>query len=66
MDWAHFLEIMLVDEHGARAKYKLASDLATDSRIKGIFEQLRYEEEVHVSILEKEIAALKKIAGEKP
>lgn len=65
MDWATFLEVMLVDEHAARAKYKMASELASDTRVKEIFEQLRYEEEVHVSILEKEIAALKKLAREK-
>jgi len=65
MDWAAFLEVMLVDEHAARAKYKMASALATDPRVKEVFDQLQYEEEVHVSILEKEVAALKKLAGEK-
>ncbi len=65
MDWIKFLQVMLLDEHTARAKYKMVADMATDARIKEVFEQLRYEEEVHVSILEKEIEALKKIAGDK-
>jgi len=62
VDWATFLKVMLVDEHAARAKYRVASEKATDPRIKEILDQLKYEEEVHVSILEKGIAALKKIS----
>ena len=65
MDWTTFLEVMLIDEHAAQAKYKMVSELATDARIKEIFDQLKYEEEVHVSILEKELAALKKMGAEK-
>lgn len=61
MNWLDFIKVMLVDEHAAMAKYKMAAELAPNPKIKEIFEQLRYEEGVHVSVLEKEAEALKKI-----
>ena len=66
MDWRQFIQVMKIDERAARAKYRTAARGADSEAIKDIFNKLAYEEEVHLSILEKFERDLAKIlAGEK-
>jgi hypothetical protein len=60
MDWLSFLKIMAMEEHAARAKYQLATDLAEDEDMKTFFARLRDEEEFHAQFLEGEYAKLEK------
>jgi len=66
MEWSQFIQVMKIDERAARAKYLTAARAAKNEAIKDIFNKLAYEEEVHLSILEKFERDLAKIlAGEK-
>ena len=66
MDWKQFIQVMKIDEKAARAKYRTAARGADNEAIKDIFNKLAYEEEVHLSILEKfERDLAKVLAGEK-
>ena len=66
MEWSQFIQVMKIDERAARAKYLTAARGADNEAIKDIFNKLAYEEEVHLSILEKFERDLAKIlAGEK-
>ena len=61
-----FIRVMKIDERAARAKYRTAARAAKNEAIKDIFNKLAYEEEVHLSILEKFEKDLARIlAGEK-
>ena len=61
MDWLSFVQVMIVDEKGAFAKYKIAADKATDPKIKAMFEQFADEEKVHIDILEQREQELQKL-----
>jgi len=66
MEWSQFIQVMKIDERAARAKYLTAARAAKNEAIKDIFNKLAYEEEVHLSTLEKFERDLAKIlAGEK-
>ena len=65
MEWIEFVRIMMIDEEAARAKYKKAVSLATDPKVKEVFERLAYEEEVHIGVLQMEEARLKELEGSK-
>jgi rubrerythrin len=65
MDWIDFIRVMLIDEEAARAKYKRVVRMAKDPKVKRVFEQLAYEEEVHMAVLKKEEARLKELKGSK-
>ena len=66
MEWSQFIQVMKIDERAARAKYLTAARAAKNEAIKDIFNKLAYEEEVHLSILEKfERDLAKVLAGEK-
>ena len=53
MDWLDFIEIMVLDEKAAKAKYTQVSNIATDPKIKELFKKLAYEEDVHMAVLQK-------------
>lgn len=53
MDWLDFIEIMVLDEKAAKAKYTQVSKIATDAKIKELFNKLAYEEDVHMAVLQK-------------
>ncbi|MBI4288448.1 MAG: hypothetical protein HY671_08490 [Chloroflexi bacterium] len=53
MDWLDFIDIMVLDEKAAKAKYKQAGRIATDPRIKELFRKLAYEEDIHMAVLQK-------------
>ncbi len=65
MEWIEFVRVMMIDEEGAKAKYKKAAGLATDPKVKEVFERLAYEEEVHMGVLQMEEARLKELEGSK-
>jgi rubrerythrin len=60
MDWLSFINIMMIEEHAARAKYQLALDLAEDEELKAFFTRLRDEEAFHAQFLEGQYARLEK------
>lgn len=65
LEWIEFVRIMMIDEEAARAKYKKAASLATDPKVKEVFERLALEEEVHIGVLQMEEARLKELEGSK-
>ena len=60
MDWLSFIKIMMIEEHAARAKYQLATDLAEDEELRTFFARLRDEEAFHAQFLEGQYARLEK------
>ena len=58
MDWTTFLSVMIEDEKGAIAKYRLAMEQAASKDLKAVFERLMHEEEVHIDLLEEEVRKL--------
>jgi rubrerythrin len=57
---------MKIDERAAQAKYRVAARAAKSKAIRDIFENLVYEEEVHINTLERFERDLKKLlAAEK-
>jgi len=61
MDWITFLEVMIEDEKAAIEKYQRAIDKADSEPLLKILKRLRFEEEVHIDLLEGEISRLKAI-----
>ncbi|MEA2008334.1 MAG: hypothetical protein U9O54_04375 [Chloroflexota bacterium] len=59
MDWIAFLRVMIEDEKAAIEKYQIAVDKADSKELTTILERLRDEEEIHIDLLEGEIARLK-------
>lgn len=53
MDWLDFIDIMVLDEKAAKAKYKQAGKIAADPKISELFRKLAYEEDVHLAVLNK-------------
>ena len=58
MDWITFLKVMIEDEKGAINKYQLAMEQAGSKDLKAAMKRLRDEEEIHIALLEDEIAKL--------
>ncbi len=58
MDWITFLKVMIEDEKGAINKYQLAMEQADSKDLKAAMKRLRDEEEIHIALLEDEIAKL--------
>ena len=58
MDWTAFLRVMIEDEKAAIEKYQIAVDKADSKELITILERLRDEEEIHIDLLEGEIARL--------
>lgn len=52
MDWRLFIRMAKADEEAARAKYRLAAEAAKSPAIKAIFDNLAYEEEMHIAVLD--------------
>lgn len=53
MNWKQFIRVMKIDERAAQAKYRVAAKAAKSQAIKDIFDNLAYEEEVHIDILDR-------------
>ncbi len=60
MDWAGFIQIMVIEEKAAWEKYQVAMELADEPKLKALFEKLRDEEDYHVRFLEGEYERLKR------
>ncbi len=64
MNWRQFIRVMKIDERGAQAKYKVAAKAAKSQAIKSIFDNLAYEEKVHIDVLERFERDLKLLLAE--
>lgn len=58
MDWVAFLKVMIEDEKAAIEKYQIAIEKAESKELINILERLRDEEDIHIDLLEGEIARL--------
>lgn len=58
MDWATFLKVMIEDEKAAIEKYQIAIEKAESKELITILKRLRDEEDIHIDLLESEIARL--------
>lgn len=61
MDWVAFLKVMIEDEKAAIEKYQIAIEKAESKELINILERLRDEEDIHIDLLEGEIARLEAI-----
>ncbi len=61
MDWLTFFKMMMLDERGAQAKYRLAAERAQDLQVQATLQKLADEEGVHLALLEQEYARLEQI-----
>jgi len=59
MDWDAFFKGMIAEEYAAYAKYQAAAAQTSDTKLKELLEQFRYEESVHADLLEREYAKWK-------
>ena len=53
--WQVFFKMMIMEEHGAQQKYKMAQELATSPELKKLFARFAAEEEIHGQLLESEL-----------
>lgn len=59
-----FFKLMIMEEHAAQMKYKMAMERASSPEMKKILERFASEEQFHAQILESELLKLEK-ASEK-
>lgn len=58
--WEMFFNMMIMEEHGAEKKYKMAEELAVSPELKKVFAKLAAEEQFHAQMLESELYKLEK------
>ena len=55
-----FFKLMIMEEHSAQMKYKMAMERATSPEVKKLLARFAGEEEVHAQLLESELMKLEK------
>lgn len=58
--WEVFFKMMIMEEHGAQQKYKMAQELAASPELKKLFARFAAEEEIHGQLLESELMKMEK------
>jgi rubrerythrin len=57
---ATFFKMMIMEEHGAQMKYKMALEQATSPEIQKLLTRFAGEEEIHAQLLESELMKMGK------
>ena len=58
--WEMFFNMMIMEEHGAEKKYRMAEEMAVSPELKKAFAKLAAEEKFHAELLESELYKLEK------